>query len=123
VWRDREVNLDAYTIAGGFGLHYVLLRDVNQCPICTRPRPVDARTGHFSGGSESAAVERYGSPERLVTDGGGIFKATQSEAVYRALGIVKELVERGKPYQSYIETTFNIQRRMADHHFATAESW
>lgn len=31
--------------------------------------------------------------------------------------------EKGKPWQSYIETTFNIQRRMADHHFARAQSW
>lgn len=69
------------------------------------------------------AVERYGSPERLVTDGGGIFKATQSEAVYAALGIAKEQIERGKPYQSYIETTFNVQRRMADFGFAKAASW
>ncbi|MBA3791471.1 MAG: helix-turn-helix domain-containing protein [Rubrobacter sp.] len=70
-----------------------------------------------------AAVERYGAPERLVTDGGGIFKANQAKAVYRALGIEKEQIERRKPYQSYIETTFNIQRRMADFHFAKAENW
>ncbi|MDQ3637421.1 MAG: helix-turn-helix domain-containing protein [Actinomycetota bacterium] len=70
-----------------------------------------------------SAVERYGPPERLVTDGGGIFRATQAKAVYRALGIGKEEIERRKPYQSYVETTFNIQRRMADHHFAKAKSW
>ncbi len=35
-----------------------------------------------------AAVERYGSPEALVTDGGGIFRATQARAVYEALGII-----------------------------------
>ena len=28
-----------------------------------------------------------------------------------------------KPWQSYVETTFNIQRRMADWYFAKAESW
>jgi hypothetical protein len=57
-----------------------------------------------------SAVERYGSPETLVTDGGGIFEATQSKAVYAALGIGKEQIERRKPYQSYVETTFNVQR-------------
>lgn len=70
-----------------------------------------------------AAVERYGPPERLVTDGGGIFKARQSKAVYRALGIGKEQIERRKPYQSYIETTFGIQKRMADWHFRRAETF
>jgi putative transposase len=70
-----------------------------------------------------SAVERYGSPETLVTDGGGIFEATQSKAVYAALGIGKEQIKRRKPYQSYVETTFNVQRRMADWHLSRAGSW
>ncbi len=70
-----------------------------------------------------AAVERYGSPEALVTDGGGIFRARQARAIYGALGIAKHEIERGRPWQSYIETHFNIQRRMADWHFAEAEDW
>ena len=69
-----------------------------------------------------SAVGRYGAPERLVTDGGGIFKAGQAQSVYRALGMEKEQIDRGKPWQSYIETTFNIQRRMADFYFEKAES-
>jgi putative transposase len=70
-----------------------------------------------------AAIERYGPLERLVTDGRGIFKARQSRSVYRALGIEKEQIERRKPYQSYIETTFGIQKRMADWHFAKVETF
>jgi hypothetical protein len=70
-----------------------------------------------------AAVERYGSPETLVTDGGGIFRAKQAKAIYAALGIRKKEIERGRPWQSYIETAFNVQRRMADHRFAEAVSW
>lgn len=69
------------------------------------------------------AIERYGLPEVLVSDGGGVFKANQAKAVYRALGITKEKIERRKPWQNFIETTFNIQRRMADYFFAKAHSW
>jgi putative transposase len=67
--------------------------------------------------------ERYGSPKRLVSDGGGIFRSRQATAVYGALGIEREEIERRQPWQSFIETTFNIQRRMADFYFAKAESW
>jgi putative transposase len=70
-----------------------------------------------------AAVEEYGSPEALVTNGGGVFRATQARHAYEALGIAKHEIERGRPWQSYIETAFNVQRRMADHDFADAEDW
>lgn len=69
------------------------------------------------------AAERYGSPEVLVSDGGGVFKANQAKVVYRSLSVTKEEIERRKPWQNFIETTFNIQRRMADYYFAKAESW
>jgi putative transposase len=70
-----------------------------------------------------AAIERYASPKRLVTDGGGIFRAKQALSIYEALTIAKEEIDRGQSWQSYIETSFNIQRRMADFHFARAENW
>jgi len=69
------------------------------------------------------AVERYGSPEILLTDGGSVFRANRAQAIYEALNIRKEEIERGKPWQNYVETTFNAQRRMADHDFARAEGW
>ncbi len=55
--------------------------------------------------------------------GGGIFKSNRAKAVYRSLGITKQEIERRQPWQSFIETTFNIQKRMADHHFLKARSW
>ena len=68
-------------------------------------------------------MERYGAPEILVSDGAGIFKANQAKTIYRSLGITKEVIEKRKPWQNYVETTFGIQHRMADWHFSRAESW
>ena len=70
-----------------------------------------------------AAIERHGSPKILVTDGGGIFRSDRAKGVYRALDITKEEIERRQPWQSFIETNFNLQRRLADHYFAKAETW
>ena len=70
-----------------------------------------------------AAIGRHGSPEAIVTDGGGIFRSDRAKAVYRALGIEKVEIERGQAWQSFIETNFNLQRRLADHFFAKTETW
>lgn len=70
-----------------------------------------------------AALHAYGSPETVVSDSGSIFKAEQANAIYAALGIRHEPIEAGKPWQDYIETTFGIQRRMADWDFAKADTW
>lgn len=70
-----------------------------------------------------AAIERYGSPKKIVTDGGGIFRSDRAKAVYRTLGIEKKEIERRQPWQSFIETNFNLQRRLADYFFQKAESW
>jgi putative transposase len=70
-----------------------------------------------------AAVRQHGAPEALVSDSGGIFLAKEAKRIYRALKIRKEQIDRGRAWQSYIETTFNIQRRMADWHFARATTW
>jgi transposase len=70
-----------------------------------------------------AALSQYGSPEALVSDNGSIFKAARAGVIYAALGITHERIEHHQPWQDYIETAFNIQRRMADFHFAKATSW
>jgi len=70
-----------------------------------------------------AAVETHGAPEALVSDGGSIFKAKQAQAIYAALGIRKEQIDQGQPWQNYIEANFNVLRRMADYHYARARNW
>lgn len=70
-----------------------------------------------------AAIRLHGAPEALLSDNGSIFKAKQAMRIYEALGIRKEFIAKRQPWMSYIETTFNIQRRMADFHFAKAKTW
>ncbi|NJO81878.1 MAG: transposase [Blastochloris sp.] len=70
-----------------------------------------------------AAIQRYGSPEALVTDGGAVFKADQVRPIYAALHIQKEQIKRRRPWQNYVETTFSVMQRMADDAFVQATSW
>lgn len=69
------------------------------------------------------AVQEYGPPEAFVTDSGSIFLANRAQDIYRALGIRKLEIEKGQPWQSYLESAWNVQRRIADHYFAEAEDW
>jgi putative transposase len=69
------------------------------------------------------AVLEYGPPEAFVTDSGSVFLANRAQVIYRALGIRKLEIEKGRPWQSYLETAWGVQRRMADHYFAKAENW
>jgi hypothetical protein len=68
------------------------------------------------------ALRRYSAPEAIVTDGGGIFYSTQALQLYDMLGIRKERIEAGKPWQNYAETLFSIQRRLTDHGFSNART-
>ena len=70
-----------------------------------------------------AAIRQHGSPAGLVSDGGSVFKAKQAREIYQRLGIAKHQIDKGQAWQSYIETAFNVQRRMADYEFAKATSW
>ena len=69
------------------------------------------------------AVDRHGAPRTLVTDSGSVFLSNRARAIYAKLDIDKREIEKGKPWQNYSETTFGIQKRMADWHFQRAESW
>ena len=57
----------------------------------------------------------------MISD--SVFLANPAKAVYAKLGVRKEEIEKGKPWQTYSETTFGIQKRMADWHFQKSESW
>jgi len=70
-----------------------------------------------------AAVETHGAPEVLVSDGGSIFKAKHAQAIYAVLGIHKEQIDQGQPWQNDIEANFNVMRRMADHDYAKTTPW
>lgn len=69
------------------------------------------------------AIRRYGIPEALVTDGGGQFYSAQALQLYDLLGIRKERIEPGEPWQNYAETLFAIQMRLANFAFAKARTW
>src|SRR5690348_5740379 len=64
-----------------------------------------------------SAIRKYGLPEALVSDSGGIFLSHDARCIYNALGIAKQEIKKGKPYQNYIEAAFGVQRRMADWSF------
>ncbi len=68
-------------------------------------------------------IARYGAPEAIVTDGGGIFYSTQAIQLYDMLGIRKERIDAGEPWENYAETLFSIQRRLADYAFSNARIW
>jgi transposase InsO family protein len=70
-----------------------------------------------------AALQEYGAPEAIVSDHGSVFRAKQVQHLYAELGITRHHIAKRQPWQSYIETAFNVQRRMADWEFRHAPSW
>lgn len=69
------------------------------------------------------AVARFGAPKGLVSDSGRVFRAKQAQDIYRRLDITKYEIEKGKPWQDYVETHWNVQRRMANYAFTKATTW
>lgn len=69
------------------------------------------------------AIRSFGVPEAIVTDGGGIFYPNIAVELYEMLGIRKERIDSGEPWENYAETLFSIRRRLADHSFSNARTW
>jgi len=113
--------LDMHQLGGGMIYCISILENYSRCMLASLLSRSQDLTAYLM--VLYAAIRRYGSPEALVSDGGGIFKAKQAMAIYQALGIRKEQIDKRQAWQSYIESNFTVQRRMADWHFARATSW
>ena len=70
-----------------------------------------------------AAIRQHGSPEQLISDGGGVFRAKQALRIYAALEIEKKQIDKKQAWQNLIETQFNVMRRMADWAYGQAQTW
>jgi hypothetical protein len=68
------------------------------------------------------ACLHYGVPKTVISDSGGAFTSKAFEAVCHRLQIHHELIEstKGESYLNWMETHFNIQRRLYDYQFSLA---
>jgi transposase/transposase InsO family protein len=68
----------------------------------------------------STACLRYGVPEGLISDSGGAFTSNAFEAVCTRLQIDHKPTEstKGESYLNWMETHFNVQRRLFDYQFS-----
>jgi len=69
------------------------------------------------------AVRHFGVPSVLVSDNGSVFTSHDTRWTCELLGIEKQEIKKGRPYQNYIEAAFGVQRRMADWSFENAHTW
>src|SRR5436309_15584972 len=66
------------------------------------------------------ACLRYGAPQALISDSGGAFTSNEFEAVCTRLQIDHKPMEstKGESYLNWMETHFNVQRRLFDYQFS-----
>jgi hypothetical protein len=70
------------------------------------------------------ACLRYGAPAYLVSDSGGAYTSDDFEAVCTRLQVRHETIvsTQGESYLNWMETHFNIQRRLYDYQFSLART-
>ncbi len=70
------------------------------------------------------ACVRYGVPECLISDSGGAFTSNEFEAVCSRLGIDHQTIvsTQGESYLNWMETHFNVQRRLYDDQLSLAKT-
>jgi len=66
------------------------------------------------------ACLRYGAPQALISDSGGAFTSNEFAAVCTRLQIDHKPMEstKGESYLNWMETHFNVQRRLYDYQFS-----
>lgn len=69
------------------------------------------------------AIHVYGAPIGLVSDSGSVFTANAAVELYQRLGIEKAQIERRRPWQNYVESSFNIMKHMEGYQLAQATNW
>jgi transposase InsO family protein len=70
-----------------------------------------------------AAIERFGPPDRLITDNGGVFRAKQLLRICQSLHIEKEFIKPRQSWMNLVETHFSVMRRMSQVKFEQVTSW
>ena len=70
------------------------------------------------------ACRRYGVPEMLISDSGGAYTSNDLEAVCTRLEIdhTRIVSTQGESYLNWMETHFNVQRRLDDYQFVMAQT-
>jgi transposase InsO family protein len=70
------------------------------------------------------ACLQHGAPRHLVSDSGGAYTSADFEAVCTRLQIQHETIvsTQGESYLNWMETHFNIQRRLYDYQFSLART-
>lgn len=67
------------------------------------------------------ALSAYGCPHGIVSDNGSVFTANAYAELLQTLQIERHYIEKGKPWQNYIEAQFKVQLRLADAKFEQAK--
>jgi putative transposase len=106
--------LDMHTLGGGMIYCISILDNYSRALLASIITPVQNLTAYLL--VLYSAIRNHGASEVIVSDGGGVFKAKRVQTIYQTLAIIKHRIDPGQPWQSYIETGFGVQRRMADYH-------
>jgi transposase len=123
-WWSVDVRyIEKHQIPDHHGPAYLIsiLENYSRCVLASKISPTQNQWDYLE--VLFNALSTAGVPKGIVSDGGAIFHCYQALQVYQALNIQKEHIDKGQSWENYIETMFNIVRRMADAKFAQATSW